>query len=75
MIGSYQPSKPRLLRPRDAAGYCGVSVPQWVKMVEAGAAPEGIQLTKRIKVWDRAALDSWIDSLCPPKVNNFAGVD
>ena len=62
---------PRLLRTEDAATYCGVSASLWAELVKLGAVPKPIELSKRVKVWDRAALDRWIDTLGQPASGGF----
>ena len=46
---------PRLLTRRQAAAYCGASVPTFNKWVLAGVLPQSISITNR---WDRHALDA-----------------
>ncbi len=67
--------QPRLLRAQDAAAYCSVSVSLWAQLVKESAAPGPITLSERVKVWDRAALDKWIDALGAGAPDGFAGVE
>ena len=66
---------PRLLRMVDAAQYCGVSVSFWAGLVKREAVPNPVCIDGRVKVWDRRALDKWIDSMGQPVADGFAGVE
>ena len=46
---------PRLLTRRQAAAYCGASIPTFNKWVLAGVLPQSVSITNR---WDRLALDA-----------------
>lgn len=46
---------PRLLTRRQAAAYCGASIPTFNKWVLAGVLPQAVSITNR---WDRLALDA-----------------
>ena len=53
--------EPRLLTKEQAASYCGVSAP--VFSDRCPVAPVALGEGERLRRWDRAALDAWIDSL------------
>lgn len=53
--------EPRLLTKEEAASYCGVSPP--VFSDRCPVAPVALGEGARLRRWDRAALDAWIDSL------------
>jgi hypothetical protein len=50
---------PRLLNKKQAAAYCGVSVPTFDKSCPVSPA----ELYSGVKRYDRKTLDAWIDSL------------
>jgi hypothetical protein len=52
---------PRLLNQKQAAAYCGISVPIFVK--HCPVVPIAIGAGKRLERYDLNALDNWIDSL------------
>lgn len=55
------PLEPRLLSRELAASYCGVSIPTF-----EGACPViPVKITNRV-LYDRVALDRWLDSLGGP---------
>jgi predicted DNA-binding transcriptional regulator AlpA len=51
---------PRLLTKKEAAAYCGVSVPTFTKWVSLGIMPSSAGLTHR---WDKHAIDALLDRL------------
>jgi predicted DNA-binding transcriptional regulator AlpA len=53
-----------LLRARDAARLCGVSVATWWRWDAAGRMPRGVKIGGA-RLWSRAELLSWIDTGCP----------
>lgn len=56
------PVEPRLLSKDEAASYCGLSVPTFVS-----ACPViPIKIRTRV-LYDRRALDTWVDSLAPDR--------
>ena len=52
---------PRCLSAEQAATYLGVSANTFLRMVAEGKAPEPIPISERRKVWDKQALDKYID--------------
>ena len=54
------PSRPRLLRSREAAGYLGVSLRKLESWVRAGYVPV-VRLDKTVRRFDRRALDLLIE--------------
>ena len=66
---------PRLLTMKAAAAYVGVSAPTFAKWVAAGLFPPSVSITK---MWDRKAIDVYIDKLSglesgePKKEDSFA---
>lgn len=61
MSRSRLPLEPRLLSRELAAAYCGVSIPTF-----EGACPViPVKITNRV-LYDRVALDRWLDSLGGP---------
>jgi predicted DNA-binding transcriptional regulator AlpA len=51
---------PRLVTKKEAAAYCGVSVPTFTKWVSLGIMPSSAGLTRR---WDRRTIDAVLDDL------------
>ena len=49
--------EPMALRQKDAASYCGVSIPTFLKLVEEGTLPAGRYLGQTTKIWIRLELD------------------
>jgi hypothetical protein len=60
--------KPRLLDRSTAAAYCGVSVSTFLKHVPVNSVPIG---SKRL--WDRLALDRWIEGSPTPHTRDLHG--
>lgn len=55
----YPQHPPRLLNKKDAAAYCGVSVPTF----DASFPPAPVKLAGRVLRWDVRKLDAWIDGM------------
>lgn len=53
--------EPRLLTKEQAASYCGISTP--VFSDKCPVQPVALGEGDRLRRWDRAALDAWIDTL------------
>ena len=53
-----QDNGPRLLTRKQAAAYCGASVPTFDKWVRAGALPDAVSFINR---WDKKAIDAALD--------------
>lgn len=56
--------EPRLLSRELAAAYCGLSLPTF----ESECPVSPIRIRSRV-LYDRAAIDRWLDSLSPAAVN------
>lgn len=52
---------PRLLRPKEAALYCGISAPTFAAVCPI--SPVSLGHGKRLKRYDIRLLDKWIDAL------------
>lgn len=50
--------EPMALRQKDAAFYCGVSIPTFLSLVEKGVLPSPRHLTQTLQVWVRSELES-----------------
>lgn len=57
---------PRLLNKKDAAAYCGVSVPTFTE----ACPPAPLRLADRVLRWDIQTLDKWIDGLAGGGADN-----
>ena len=55
----------RLLNKKDAAAYCGVSVPTFDE-----ACPPPLRLADRVQRWDVETLDRWIEGLAGGGADN-----
>jgi predicted DNA-binding transcriptional regulator AlpA len=55
--------QPRCLSVEQASLYIGVSANTFLRMVASGKAPKPIAISNRRKVWDKRALDKFIDDL------------
>lgn len=60
--------EPRLLSREQAAGYCGLSIPTF----EGECPVNPVHIRSRV-LYDRAALDRWLDSLSPAPANPGQG--
>ena len=60
------PVEPALLRARDAAKLCGVSLASWWRWDAAGRMPRGIKIGGA-RLWSRGELLAWIDAGCPER--------
>ncbi|QEL16869.1 helix-turn-helix transcriptional regulator [Limnoglobus roseus] len=58
---------PGLLRRKEAAEYCSVSVATWDRLNAAGLTPEPAHLGGAVG-WNRRELSAWIDAGCPRRV-------
>ena len=58
--------EPALLRARDAAKLCGVSIASWWRWGAAGLMPRGVKIAGA-RLWSRGELLAWIDSGCPDR--------
>jgi predicted DNA-binding transcriptional regulator AlpA len=58
--------QPALLRARDAAKLCGVSVATWWRWDAAGRMPRGLKIGGA-RLWSRGELLAWIDGGCPDR--------
>ena len=47
-----------------AGGMVKISKQAWLRLCEPGKAPWGVKLGGR-RLWDRSALECWIDAGCP----------
>jgi predicted DNA-binding transcriptional regulator AlpA len=54
---------PRLLRRQHAAGYLGVSVTYFDRLVRDGTVPPPKRLAEGVRAWDRFDLDAVVDAL------------
>tara|TARA_Y100000114_G_C11650242_1_gene273831 strand:- start:240 stop:425 length:186 start_codon:yes stop_codon:yes gene_type:complete len=53
----------RCLKLGDAAKYIGVSISTFKRMVARGEAPAPIRMSKRLVVWDKKQLDSFVERM------------
>ena len=60
------PLPPALLRRKEAAAYCGRSVPAWDRMVSAGLTPRPIKLGASV-LMRKTDLDLWVSLSCPDR--------
>lgn len=56
---------PLLLRAKDAAQVCGLSVSTWYAMMSAGRTPQSLKLGKA-RLWRTDILRRWVGENCPP---------
>jgi predicted DNA-binding transcriptional regulator AlpA len=55
--------EPALLRARDAAKLCGISLASWWRWDAAGRMPRGVKIGGA-RLWSRAELLAWIAAGC-----------
>lgn len=53
-------SHARMLRPKDAADYLGVSTSYLQKLRGNGKGPTFVKISPKLVTYDRAALDAWL---------------
>jgi predicted DNA-binding transcriptional regulator AlpA len=58
--------EPALLRARDAARLCGISLASWWRWDAAGRIPRGVKIGGA-RLWSRSELLAWIDTGCPDR--------
>ena len=56
-----KPVPPTTMRAKEVAAYIGVSRASIYRMLAANQFPQPIRLRSRIVVWERAAVDAWIE--------------
>ena len=56
---------PALLRAKEAADLCGVSLATWERWTSAGKNPSPYRPSSRIVLWNRTELDEWIVAEMP----------
>jgi excisionase family DNA binding protein len=56
-------TKVRCISADDAATYLGISRRTFERAVKGGTLPQGIRVGERRLVWDRHALDAYLDQL------------
>lgn len=58
---------PLLLRDREAALLCGMSVASWHRLNSAGKIPAPIRPSPGVVRWRRLELERWIERGCPTR--------
>ena len=57
---SVTPSQDRILRPRELAGYVGLSLATLWRLRRTGALPEPIRLSANCVGWRVSVVDAWL---------------
>jgi prophage regulatory protein len=56
------PSHDRILRPRELAGYVGLSLATLWRLRRAGSLPEPIRLSANCVGWRTSTVDAWLET-------------
>lgn len=64
---TFGPESGLLLRARDAAATCGVSVATWWRWDAAGRCPAPVRIGSSVR-WRRSELEAWVAAGCPDRL-------
>lgn len=75
LAASRLPDWPYGMSIEEAAAFCGISRNTLLRLVEEGAAPKPVAISKGRKIWLRPSLQEWLDRLAGRIANERADED